>query len=124
MERQIGRAQFLILWAASATSVVLFFVVTRFAPPPEGVRDNPVLLAALLAAAAGLTAASFLIRNRIGADAPPQRRLTAMTIALAMCEAAAIFGLVVHFTAGSELYWVFLLIGLAGILLHFPREAA
>ena len=43
-------------------------------------------------------------------------------VAITMCEAAALFGVVAWFvTATSHYYW-FLILGAAGMLLHFPQR--
>jgi F0F1-type ATP synthase membrane subunit c/vacuolar-type H+-ATPase subunit K len=103
----------------------MYFVVVRMVHP-EQATDNPALVRILLVLAAGFTLASFAIRNRFETRAREQNmpalRRAGLLIGLVLCEAAALFGVVVWFTCASPLYYWFLLMGLAGILLHYPRQ--
>jgi hypothetical protein len=62
---------------------------------------------------------------RVQADAVDSALLRnlAFLVPLILCEAAALTGLVLRFAAGSSHYYVFLLLALAGMLLHFPRRS-
>jgi uncharacterized membrane protein len=110
------RRVLIILWLAMAASIAMYFVVIQMVPPTSA-HEDPALVNALLVAAAGMVGASFLVKSRIRAA---QGERTALLIALALCEAAALCGLVVWFVTAWPYYYVFLLLGLAGQVLHFP----
>jgi F0F1-type ATP synthase membrane subunit c/vacuolar-type H+-ATPase subunit K len=105
-------------------SVLLYFVVVRMSRP-EHPTDDPGLVRTLLVIALGFTVASFLARNRFETRARdnkmPALGRVGLLLALALCEAAALLGVVVWFVTASPLYYWFLLMGIAGILLHYPK---
>lgn len=113
----------LILWLAMTVSVGLYFLVLQFFEPAAA-RDNPTLVTALMVVAAGMAMASFAVKQQISASAADSAKgkRAALIVALAMCEAAALFGVVVRFVTGSPRYWVFLALALAAMLLHYPRR--
>jgi hypothetical protein len=47
---------------------------------------------------------------------------TGLIVGLALCEAAALFGLMDRVVTGNRYYFVLLLIAAIGMLLHFPRR--
>ena len=111
-----------ILWLAMILSVVMYFVVTQVAKPPS-TQDNPTLVRTLLVVAVSLVASSFQIKKQLLARSPgaaPSARL-GYIVALVLCESAAVFGVAVYFVTGSPRYSWFLVLGLAGLLLHYPR---
>lgn len=115
----------LIVWLAMAGSIGFYFVVLRMIPP-NAAQENPMLVNILLAAAFGAVALSFPARQwfhtrAATGDSEEARRLS-FVVELALCESAALFGLVVWFVAGSpRAYWC-LALGLLGDLLHFPTR--
>jgi hypothetical protein len=114
-----------ILWLAMALATPVYFLVAWLVPPIEA-QENSALVKICLLFAAGCVAASFAAKNRLLVDAGqgvnPARRQQAEVLALALCEAAALFGIVIRFTTGWTQYYLFLVLGLAGILLHYPRR--
>ena len=115
----------MFLWLVMAVSVALYFVVVNVVelPPRE---PNTQLVTTLLVVAFGLVAASFPVKSRLLAQAregnAPGREQVAHVLALVLCEAAALLGVVVRFVTGSAHYYIFLVAGLAAILLHYPRR--
>ena len=101
----------------------MYYLVARAAPEQVGDSASGFTIV-LLVVAMGLVAGSLVVRNRLTAKTPPDpKRLRSGYVAsLAMCEAAAIFGLVIRFTFGSPQYYLFFLIGLIGMLLNYPRK--
>jgi hypothetical protein len=69
---------------------------------------------------------SFLLRKRFFVRAANEQRAdmiqTGVIIGFALCEAAAILGLVAIFLTGNALSFVILAVAATGILLHFPRR--
>ena len=110
------RAQ-LIIWVAMVLSIPLYFVVATLVPPSN---PQPVSAARnfLFIVAPVLVAISFpmrlLFERRIGA-------FQGTLIALVFCEAAALCGIIVWFVTGWPFYYVLLLFGLVGGLLHYPK---
>ena len=84
------------------------------------------MVTALIALSACLVVASFAVKARLRGQAHVERKpeldRTAFILALVLCEAAALLGLVARFTTGSPHYYVSLLIGFVGILLHYPKR--
>ena len=103
----------LILWLAMTFAIVMYFVVIQRVTPASP-QENPTLVYAMLAASVALVAASFVVKAKRVPD----------ILALALCEAAALLGVVAWFTTGWSRSYVFLIVGLAGILLHYPRREA
>jgi hypothetical protein len=123
-----GEAQYrarLILWLVMALSTVMYFVVMRLVTPANP-QENPTLVTALLIVAFALVVASFVIEKlllaRMNNVDIAARRRQADIIALVFCEAAALDGLVTWFITGWSRSYVFLVLGLAGILLHHPKR--
>ena len=109
------RTKELILWFAMAFSIVMYAVVTLLIPT-EATGDQGALVTALSLVAFGVVAASLQIRKRT----PDQWK--GFIVALALCESAALFGLVLWFIAASQVAYVLMGLGLAGLLLHFPKS--
>ena len=116
----------LTIWAVLLLSLGMYFVVIRLVRPEHAV-DNPALVRILLVLAAANAAASFLVKKSFQSRAAslnkPVLRRTGFLIALVLCEAAGLLGVVAWFTTASPLYYVFLLIGFVAMLLHFPTRA-
>ena len=62
------------------------------------------------------------LRGRVDLPNAAARRRAADIMALALCEAAALFGVVAWFMTGWSRSYIFFGMGLAGILLHYPRR--
>ena len=115
---------FLILWAAILMSV-LFLSALAMAIPAQ-TNPNPALNYALLAIGLMMIVISLVMRQRMMQKALEKSSLadlqTAHIVGIALCESAALFGLVDHFTAGSNISWFLMAASALGLLLHFPRK--
>lgn len=120
-----------ILWAAFLVTIGLFALVTYFARPAadtlSGARqESPALLLAF--ALIGLTsvAASFVLKSGFYTRAAEQRQpavlQTGFILALALCEAAVLVGLVGLFVTWNDYAYGLFALGFVGELLHFPRR--
>ena len=123
-----GRYQtLLILWAALLLSVLLYLVLAFTVPgaQPESAQSSVVTFA-LTAAGVFLAIVSFAIKQKFMAQAEAKQApglvQTGLIIALALCEAAALLGLVDHFTTGNPYFFVLFIVAILGMLLHFPRR--
>ena len=126
-----------ILWVAFLASVGLYALVAYLAnplsdverariqgdPAPAGV---PTVLVALFALGVALVVASFVLKQafakRAAARQLPDAFQTGFILALALCESAALFGLVGLFVTGNRYAYALLAFGALGIALHFPRR--
>lgn len=118
------RGKQVMLWLAMLVSVAMYFVVVSMLPPATP-TENPALVNGLLVAALGMVAASFAAKARLSQAAGTddlKRKQMGLVVPLAMCESAAVLGVVVWFVTGSPRYSWFLVIGIAGILLHYPKR--
>lgn len=119
-----------ILWGALLTSIGLYVLVCVFAAPRRGaaVEDagNTTMLGAFAAIALVSVAASFLLKGRFYRRAAergePEQAQIGFIVALALCEAAALFGLVGLFVTLNRSAYLLLALGALGQLLHFPRR--
>jgi hypothetical protein len=103
----------------------VYFVLIRLVPT-NAPAPNPALDTTLLAMAAGLVAVSFPLESRIRGPQEAIRNLprerTAQILGLTLCESAALLGVVLHFITGSPRDQLIVAIGIAGLLLHYPKR--
>lgn len=119
-----------ILWGVFLVTIGMYVLICVFVLPPSdaAVQDanNTTLLTALAAFAVGALAASFLLKGRIYAQAiqqsDPAKFQTGFIIAEALCEVAALFGLVGLFVTNIRYAYLLFALGALGQLLHFPRR--
>jgi len=114
-----------VLWAAMLFSLCMYFVVIRLVRPGQAV-ENPTLVLVLMVLSAACALASFAVKkwfeSRAAGENKPALRRTGFLIALVLCEAAALYGVVAWFTTASPNYYVCLVIGAVGMLLHYPSR--
>ena len=117
--------QQVILWMAMLASVVMYFVVVKMVPATPSV-DNPLFAYVGIGIGVCLVATSIPLRNHFLARArggmPGLYRL-AVIVPIVFCEAAALLGVVVWFLTASPQYYWNLIIGVLGMLMHFPKRA-
>jgi hypothetical protein len=113
-----------ILWFAMCMSVLMLLVLVQFTPTQ--VEGNVRLSLILNSIAIVPVGVSFLLKQRILEQAVAGQRLdlvqTGYILAWALCEMAALLGLMDHFANGSGYYYVGFIFAAAGLLLHFPRK--
>lgn len=117
----------LIIWFALLSSVGLYFMVAQFVQSPEvDSAQNKMLTLILSGMGAFLVVVSFAVKQRFLKQSVERQEIalvqTGFIIAVAMCEAGALFGLVDLMVTGNRYYFVVMMIGALGILLHFPRR--
>lgn len=117
----------LILWAAQATALIAFFLLALFVFERRDEGDD-TLVWILSALSLGLVAASFVIKGKLFALAVEKQSAAQVQqgqiVAIALCEAAGLFGLLVRAATGSQYFYVPFIIAALGLLLHFPRRDA
>ena len=115
----------LILWCTMIVlTMLMYFVSTQYitsAPTASDGIETPFLLVGL-----ALVLVSFFLRNKLRTpfnephDLLRERR--ALIFSLIPCEAAAALGVALHSMSKSPLAHVLVLIGISGLLLHYPRQ--
>ena len=114
-----------IVWTAMTCSILAFFGLGLWLTP-VATAENPRLEHILMSLAAAYVIASIPAKRWLLAEAEKidsniMRRL-GLLVPLVLCEIAAITGIELRLVIGSSHYYVFLLLGLAGMLLNFPRR--
>jgi F0F1-type ATP synthase membrane subunit c/vacuolar-type H+-ATPase subunit K len=120
-----------ILWVVFLITVGLFVLVTYFArPSAETVAEvrqaNPAVLLALAALGLSSVVASFIFKagfyRRAAEQQQPAVLQTGFILALVLCEAAVLMGLVGLFVTWNDYAYGLFALGFVGELLHFPRR--
>jgi hypothetical protein len=115
----------LMIWFSLLMSISIFFVMTMMIPG-NAAEPNTTLSFALIGVAFMVVVASVLIRPRVVQRAiekrDPAMVQTGYILSFALCESAAILGVVDHFVTGSSYYYFSFALGLLGMLLHFPKK--
>jgi membrane protease YdiL (CAAX protease family) len=117
----------LIIWFALLSAVGLYFVVAQLMQPPEvDSAQNKMLTVILSGLGAFLVVVSFAVKQKFLKQSVERQEIalvqSGFIVAIAMCEAGALFGLVDLMVTGNRYYFVVMMIGVLGILFHFPRR--
>jgi len=133
--RTAGQYQtMMVLWAALLMSQFLFVLlifVTRpklFTFPPSGslLGDNALIVLALGLAAVTSVAVSFFLRKQ-----NVERGIATQNVGLiqsglitgcVLCEVSSLLGVVLAFAFNYEYFFLWIALGILGMLLHFPRR--
>jgi hypothetical protein len=121
----------LTLWFALLMSVVMYFFVTVFAgakiQSPAANPSSAILTIVLTAVGTFLVILSFAVKQKLLSrsvdNQDPGLVQKALVVACAMCEVAALLGLVERFVVGNKDYYLLFIVAAAGILLHFPKRS-
>ncbi len=115
---------FLILWFALFVSVVLMLMLV-LATGSTGV-PNRMLSYMLLGVGSTTVLISFLLKQQLVQKAINNNNIAALQsahiVVLALCESAALMGVLDRFTTASSTSWFLFAIAALGILLHFPKK--
>jgi F0F1-type ATP synthase membrane subunit c/vacuolar-type H+-ATPase subunit K len=124
----------LILWIVLLFSQLLFAVVIysvrgdllASAPPQPFLGETPAIVIGAFVLAFSNLIISFVVRKlaieRGVAEQNPSYVQTALLLGCAFCEAVSIIGLVLALAFDYQHFYFFLIAGMAGIFLHFPRR--
>ena len=114
-----------IIWLAILAGVISFFVVTRVVQPSI-IEGGHIVFWMLMAVGLATFGASFILKYKLQKLAVEKQQpggvRSAYIIALALCEATGIFGLVAYLMTGMEHYYLFFVLSGFGILLHKPQR--
>ena len=124
----------LIIWAALLMSQLMFVVLIWFTKPELFKFDlsQPILgdsalivgLFAMLSASdivIGLVLRKKTLERSVAEQSIPLVQ-TAMIIGCALSEAISLFGVMLAFAFNYQYFFLFSILGVIGILLHFPRR--
>ncbi|HEY5839630.1 MAG TPA: hypothetical protein VIT19_11390 [Pyrinomonadaceae bacterium] len=115
----------LIIWFSLLMSISIFFVMTLMIPA-HNAEPNTTLSFVLIGAAFMVVIFSVLIKLRVVQRAiekrDPAMLQTGYVAGFALCEAAALSGVIDHFVTGSSYYYFSFALGALGMLLHFPKK--
>ena len=119
----------LVLWFAMLMSVVMYFVFTLLSPPGVYTPGDRTWLLIFVITALGtlLVGASFPVKAKL-LERSVERQdpilvQKALVVACAICEVSVLLGVLEYFLIGNREYCLLLLVGGAGIALHFPRRS-
>jgi len=133
--RTAGQYQtMMVLWAALLMSQFLFVLlifVTRpklFTFPPAGplLGENALIVLVLGLAAVTSVAVSFFLRKQ-----NVERGIATQNVGLiqsglitgcVLCEVSSLLGVVLAFAFNYEYFFLWIALGILGMLLHFPRR--
>ena len=121
----------LTLWFALLMSVVMYFFVTVFAganiQSPAANSSSSILTVVLTAVGTFLVVLSFVVKQKLLRrsvdNQDPSLVQKALIVACAMCEVAAVFGLVERFVVANKDYYLLFVVAAIGILFHFPKRS-
>jgi hypothetical protein len=112
-------------------TIGLFVLVTRFARPDDAARagmggEHQTLLLVLAAAGLSTVAASFAVKagfyRRAAERQEPAQVQAGFIVAMALCEAAVLMGMVGLFVTWNDYAYALFGLGALGEALHFPRR--
>lgn len=117
----------LVIWFALLSAVAFYFVVGQLVSRPGADSvPNKMLTVILTALGTFMVGVSFVIKQRFLNQSVERQKVTLVQtgfiVAIALCEAGALFGLVDLITTGNRYYFVVMIIAALGILVHFPRR--
>lgn len=115
---------FLILWVAILISIGILFALALFIPS-SGKGDQTFSII-LLGLGFATVSTSFVFKQQMLKKAIEKQQLQALMsayiVSFALCESAALFALMDHFTTGSRYYRFGFILAAIGMVLHFPRK--
>jgi hypothetical protein len=115
----------LIIWGFLFMSVVGFAVMTILIPSAAH-GDDRVLALVLVAASFSTLVVSLVLKRTFLAQSVAKQDVAlvikAYIVALALCESAGLFGLMIHLVTGSVYFFFAFGFSLLGMALHFPKK--
>ena len=131
----------MVIWASLFMSQVLFLVLVYFTRPQlfrfdfarpflgesgRGSGSTAALIIGFAVAAVTAVLFSFAFKRRLNERAAAEQNTaqvqTGFVIALALCEAASLFGLTLAFAFDYPYFYAWLALGIVGMILHFPKR--
>ena len=114
------------IWIAMLLSIGAYYVFMLLRGRPADLPPNQTISLALIGGAALAALVSFLIKNKLLAQAIEQQQIAmvqqAYVVAWAITEVGALLGMLDYFITGNPYYYAALIIAACAQLLHFPRR--
>lgn len=123
-----GRYRMLtVIWLAILISVGTFWVVGFvIAPGGPSSQGNSMINLVLMAIGSLLALMSLAVKQKLLAQSVEQQRLELVTsayvVAFAMCEGAAIFGLIDRLLTNDRYHFLLFIVAVVFMLLNFPKK--
>jgi hypothetical protein len=115
----------MILWFAFLSSIVMYFVISLVIPATAE-PSNKLLTILFSAIATFLVVVSFAVKKKFLSQAVDEQKIAlvnkAFILAAALCEAAALVGLLDLFIARDRYYFALIAFSFLGLLLHVPKR--
>lgn len=116
----------LILWFAFLSTIVIYLFLSIVIPRQEA-PENRLLTIVFSAISAFLVVVSFAVKKKFLSRSVETQEVrlvnTGFVLAAALCEAAALLGLLDLLVAKDRYYFVLIALAFVGLLLHFPRRS-
>jgi hypothetical protein len=118
----------MIIWGSIFFNVLLFFLLAGFVgTDPAALSYNKSLTVGLTALGTFTTIVSIFFRQKMLARATEQQRPQSVSgayiVAFALCEVAALCGLMLRLMTSDPYYYVLFIISVVGLLLNMPRRS-
>ena len=112
-----------IVYFSMLVSVWIYGAIIYMVRPSAGGVPPPLFREAILAVSFFTAIAALFVRHKLAPGAPPQRVFGLYVMSFALCEAPALFGLVLHFLGGNRDTAFGLVFASLGVLfLCYPRQ--
>lgn len=117
----------IILWFAMLMNVLVLFMVALLAAPESPTsRASSIVMFVLAGLGSFMVVISFPIKRKLLERSVVNQDVTlvqkALVVACAMCEVAALLGLLERFIIGGNDFYLLFFLAVIGIALHFPRR--
>ena len=124
----------LIIWVSLLVSQLLFIAIVvltkpnlfRFDLSQNPLEPSGAMILGFAAAAVTCVVLSFAFKRRLYERAveaqDPAQVQSGLIIAVALCEASSLFGLVLAFAFDYPYFFLWFALGIIGMVLHFPKK--
>jgi hypothetical protein len=124
----------LMIWASLLTSQFLFLLLVFLTRPKLFQFDftqpflapSSAMIIGFAVAAVTAVLLSFAFKRRLNERAVAEQNAahvqTGLIIALALCEASSLFGLALAFAFEYQYFFLWIALGILGMVLHFPKR--
>lgn len=125
-----------IIWFALFVSQFLLLLVLYFVQPElfrfdfskPLIDKNAIIIIIFAFAAVFNIALSFFLKKKYLDQAIAEQNIhfvqTAVIVGSAMCESVSLFGLMLAFVANYQYFFLWFVLGIGAMILHFPRREA
>jgi len=122
-----------VIWAALLMSqfmlILVVFLTKRelftFNFDAPAVNENMIVIAALGVVAVTSVGMSFVFRKKFRDQAIAEQKKellqSGLIVAMALCEASSLFGLLLAFAFNYQYFFLWFMLGIVGMILHFPK---